>query len=225
MDTRQTHFQVAQEGQSGVIVNQVLRNTYALLSMTLIFSALAAGYAMMTNMAPFSPLVVIGVYFGTLFATHKLRNSAWGIAAVFALTGWLGLTLGPILNYYVTAISNGSELIMLSLGGTGLIFFTMSGIALVTRKNFNFMTNFLMVGILVAFIAAIASMFLDIPGLSLTVSAAFLLISSGLILWQTSQIIHGGETNYISATVMLYVMLYNVFTSLLHLLSAFSGND
>lgn len=220
MNTTRQEYTIVNARESGLIANRVLRNTYALLSMTLLFSALAAGFAMISNVPPMHPLLVIGVYFGLLFATHKTRNSGLGLLSVFALTGWLGFTLGPILNIYISAIDNGSQLIMLALGGTGIIFFTMSGIALVTRKNFGFLANFLMVGILVAFLAGIASIFFDIQGLSLAVSCMFLLLSSGLILWQTSEIIHGGETNYISATVTLYVSLYNIFLSLLNILSS-----
>jgi modulator of FtsH protease len=143
---------------------------------------------------------------------------------VFALTGFMGLTLGPIISAYLS-LPNGSQIVMTAMGGTGVIFLGLSGYALTTRKDFSFMGGFLMVGILVAFLAGIASLFFSMPGLSLAVSAMFVLLMSGLILYETSQIVHGGETNYIMATVTLYVSIYNLFTSLLHLLGAFGGEE
>lgn len=203
--------------------NKVIRNTYTLLSMTLLFSALTAGLAMQFNMPHPGMLITLVGYFGLLMLTNATRNSAWGIVSVFALTGFMGLTLGPIINAYLNAFSNGHELVMMSLGGTGVIFLGLSGYALTTRKDFSFIGGFLMIGILVAFLAGIASMFFTLPGLSLAVSAMFILLMGGMILYQTSQLIHGGETNYIMATVTLYVSIYNLFLSLLHLLSAFAG--
>ena len=216
---------VARRSEASVLAtNKVLRNTYALLSMTLLFSALTAGISMTMNMPPMNLLVVLGGYFGLLFLTTKFRNSSLGLVFVFALTGFMGLTLGPLLNAYLS-LPNGGELVMTALGGTGVIFLGLSGYALTTRKDFSFMGGFLMVGILVAFLAGIATLFFDVPGMALAVSAMFVLLMSGLILWETSNIIHGGETNYIMATVTLYISIYNLFTSLLHLLGAFSGND
>ena len=206
--------------QSVLATNKVLRNTYTLLSMTLLFSALCAGIAVMTNMPPLGMIVTLVGYFGLLFLTTRFRNSGLGLLFVFALTGFMGLTLGPILNMYLS-LPNGEQIIMTAMGGTGVIFLGLSGYALTTRKDFSFIGGFLMVGILVAFLAGIASMFLSMPGLSLAVSAMFVLLMSGLILYQTSQIIHGGETNYIMATVTLYVSIYNLFVSLLQLLGAF----
>ena len=216
---------VARRSEESVLAtNKVLRNTYALLSMTLLFSALTAGISMAMNMPPMSILLVLGGYFGLLFLTTKFRNSSLGLVVVFALTGFMGLTLGPLLNAYLS-LPNGGELVMTALGGTGVIFLGLSGYALTTRKDFSFMGGFLMVGILVAFLAGIATLFFNVPGMALAVSAMFVLLMSGLILWETSNIIHGGETNYIMATVTLYISIYNLFTSLLHLLGAFSGND
>ena len=169
-------------------------------------------------------IITLVGYFGLLFLTTKLRNSAWGLVSVFALTGFMGLTLGPIISMYLS-IPNGSQIVMTAMGGTGVIFLGLSGYALTTRKDFSFLGGFLMVGILVAFLAGIASIFLSMPALSLAVSAMFILLMSGLILYQTSQIIHGGETNYIMATVTLYVSIYNLFLSLLQLLGAFGGDD
>jgi modulator of FtsH protease len=212
-------------GESALATNRVLRNTYLLLSLTLLFSAATAGIAMAVNAPPLHWLLVLGGYFGLLFLTHSLRNSAWGIAAVFALTGFMGFTLGPILNAYMTFLSNGTELVMMALGGTGVIFLGLSGYALTSRRDFSFLGGFLVAGILVAFIASLIAVIFDIAALSLAMSVVFMVLMSGLILYQTSEIIHGGETNYILATVTLYVAIYNLFTSLLHLLGVFGGEE
>ena len=204
--------------------NKVLRNTYLLLSMTLLFSAITAGIAMATNAAPLHWLITMGGYFGLLFVVTRLRDSVWGLAAVFALTGFLGYTLGPILNFYLS-LPNGSQVVMTALGGTGAIFLGLSGYAVVSRKDFSFMGSFLMVGILVAFLAGLGAMLFNIPTLSLAVSGMFILLMSGMILWQTSEIIHGGETNYIMATVSLYITIFNLLLSLLQILGVVSGDD
>ncbi len=211
--------------QQALEINKVVRNTYTLLSMTLLVSALAAGFAMVTNAPPLHFIVVLGGYFGLLFLTNALRNSAWGILSVFALTAFMGYTLGPLLSFYMTAFSNGSQLVMTAFGGTAAIFLGLSAYVMTTRKNFSFMGGFLFAGILVAFLAGLGALVFGIPGLSLAVSVMFILLMSGLILYQTSEIIHGGETNYIMATVTLYVALFNLFTSLLHLLGVFGGDD
>jgi len=203
--------------------NKVLKNTYALLAMTLLFSAATAGLSMMMNVPHFGLLTLVG-YFALLFLTTKFRDSGLGILFVFMLTGFMGLTLGPILNMYL-ATANGSQLVMTALGGTGAIFLALSGYVLTTRKDFSFMGGFLMVGILVAFLAGLGAMIFGMPILSLAVSGMFILLMSGMILYQTSEIIHGGETNYIMATVTLYISIYNLFLSLLHILGAFSGDD
>ncbi len=219
--------QVMQRSEAQIMAtNTVLKNTYLLLSATLLFSAATAGIAMAMNLPPFSPLLTIIGYFGLLFLTSKFSNSGMGIVFIFALTGFMGLTLGPIINLYMTMFSNGHELVMTALGGTGIIFLGLSGYALTSRKDFSFLGGFLMVGILVAFLAGIVAMFVpSMPGMSLAVSAMFILLMSGMILYQTSEIIHGGETNYILATITLYVSIYNLFTSLLHILGAMSGDD
>ena len=212
--------------EAGILAtNKMLRNTYLLLSMTLLFSAVSAGASMYLNMPHPGMLITMVGYFGLLFLTTKFSNSGLGLVFVFALTGFMGLTLGPILNMYIHAFSNGNQLIITALGGTGVIFLGLSGYALTTRKDFSFMAGFLMVGVLVAFLAGIAAMFFAIPALSLAVSAMFILLMSGMILFQTSVIIHGGETNYILATISLYVSIYNLFLSLLQLLGVFSGKD
>ena len=195
-------------------VAKVLRSTYMLLGTTIAFSAIMAGISMAVE-APHFGLFTLLPYFLCLWMTEKNKNSSKGLFWVFALTGWLGFTLGPILNMYMAV--KGSEPIMLALGSTALIFFAASAFVLATRKNLSFMTGFLMTGVLVAFVAAIANVFLQIPLLSLTVSSVFALLSAGIIMWQTSAIIHGGERNYISATVTLFVMVYNLFLSLLQI--------
>ncbi len=175
--------------------NSVLRNTYMLLSLTLLFSACTAGIAVATHAPPLHWLITLGGYFGLLFVVTHLRNSTWGLLAVFALTGFLGYTLGPILNFYL-ALPNGSQLVMTALAGTGVIFLALSGYALVSRTDFSFIGAFLMVGMLVALLASIGATLFSLPMLSLAVSAMVILLMSGMILWQTSEIIHGGETNY-----------------------------
>jgi len=222
-----SQYGVLRRSQAGVLeTNKVLRNTYALLSMTLLFSAAAAGLSMVLNLPHPGLIVTLVGYFGLLFLTSKFSNSAWGIVFVFALTGFMGLTLGPILNFYVTHMANGGQLVMTALGGTGIIFLGLSAYALTSRKDFSFMGGMLMAGILVAFLAGIVAVFLpNMPGLHVAVSAMFILLMSGMILYQTSEIIHGGETNYILATVSLYVSIFNLFTSLLQLLGIFGGED
>ncbi|MCY4211824.1 MAG: Bax inhibitor-1/YccA family protein [Gammaproteobacteria bacterium] len=218
-------YAVASPAPSALATNKLIRNTYILLSMTLLFSALTAAVAMAMNLPSMGLLITLGGYFGLLFLTSALRNSVWGLAAVFALTGFMGLTLGPFLNAYLQFFSNGGQLVMLALGGTGMIFLGLSGYALTTRKDFSFMGGFLMVGILVAFLLGIGAAIFSIPAMALAVSAIFILLMSGMILYQTSAMIHGGETNYIMATITLYVAIFNLFTSLLHLLAAFAGQE
>ena len=218
-------YAVARPAPSVLATNKLIRNTYILLSLTLLFSAMTAGISMALNLPSMGLLITLGGYFGLLYLTSALRNSIWGLAAVFALTGFMGLTLGPFLNAYLQYFSNGGQLVMLALGGTGVIFLGLSGYALSSRKDFSFMGGFIMVGILVAFLAGLSAVIFSIPALALAVSAIFILLMSGLILYQTSEMIHGGETNYIMATITLYVAIFNLFTSLLHLLGAFAGRD
>ena len=218
-------YPVTQPSTSVLATNKVIRNTYALLSLTLLFSAMTAGLAMALDFPYPGIMITLIGYFGLLFLTVKLRDSVWGLASVFALTGFMGLTLGPILNAYVNHFANGSQLVMMAMGGTGLTFVGLSGYALTTRKDFSFMGGFLMAGVLIAFLAGLAAIFFSLPGLALAVSSMFVALMAGMILYQTSALIHGGETNYIMATVGLYVSIYNLFTSLLHLLGVFSGDD
>ncbi|MBP1150191.1 MULTISPECIES: Bax inhibitor-1/YccA family protein [Methylocaldum] len=211
---------------AGVLeTNKVLRNTYALLAMTLTFSAFTAGLSMALELPHPGVIVTLIGYFGLLFLVSKFQNSALGLVFVFALTGFMGLTLGPILNIYLTQIGNGPQLVMTALGGTGAIFLGLSAYALTTRKDFSFLGGMLTAGILVAFLAALAALFFHMPGLQIAVSAMFIVLMAGLILYQTSEIVHGGERNYILATVTLYVSIFNLFTSLLHLLGVFSGDE
>ena len=216
-------FDRSRSAGSLISTHKVLRNTYMLLSATLLFSALTAGASMALGLPHPGILITLVGYFGLLFLTTKLRNSAGGIFAVFALTGFMGYTLGPILSQYLS-MPNGHQVVMTAMAGTAGIFGVLSTIVLVTRKDFSFMSSFLLVGIIVAFLAGLAAIFFEMPALSLAVSAAFVLLMSGMILFETSQIIHGGETNYIMATVSLFVSIYNLFLSLLHLLG-FASND
>lgn len=217
---------VLNRGASSVLsTNKVLRNTYLLLGMTFLFSAFTAYASFAMGVRSINPLIfIVGVY-GLMFLTNALKDSAWGLVSVFAFTGFMGFAVGPLLNAFISHYSNGPQLVATALGGTGMIFFALSGYALTTRKDFSYLGGFLFVGVMVAFLAMIAGMFFQIPALQLAISAAFVLISSGLILFQTSEIIHGGETNYISATVSLFVSIYNLFVSLLNLLGAFSGRE
>jgi len=204
--------------------NKVLKNTYMLLAMTLLFSAFTAAVSMVIGIGQGLALILMLVSFGLLFWVHKAAESSQGLVAIFAFTGCLGASLGPMLSYYV-ALANGPSIVLQALGGTGLIFFALSGYALTTRKDFSFMRGFLFTGLIVAIVAMLLNIFLNIPVLSLVISAAVIMIMSGLILFDTSRIIHGGETNYIRATVALYLNVYNIFIHLLHLISALSGRD
>ena len=209
---------------NALATNKMIRNTYTLLAMTLLFSAATAGVSMALNLPHPGLIITLVGYFGLLFLTYKFQNSVWGLVTVFGLTGFMGLTLGPIINAYLN-MPNGSQIVMTAMGATGAIFLGLSAYALTTRKDFSFMGGFLMVGILVAFLAGLGAIFFQMPGLALAVSSMFVLLMAGLILYETSQIVHGGETNYILATVTLYVSIYNLFTSLLHLLGVFNSDD
>ena len=209
---------------SALTTNKVLRNTYLLLGATLAFSAAMAGVAMAIDLPHFGLFTILG-YFAALFAVYKTRNSSWGIVWTFVLTGWLGLTLGPILEAYIKFLPNGSQLVMTSLGVTAAAFLGLSAYAVKSEKDFSFLGGFLCVGAIGAFVLGLVAYFFHLPTLSLVVSGMFLLVSGGYILWQTSEIIRGGETNYILATVTLYVAIYNMFLSLLQLLGATQDNN
>jgi modulator of FtsH protease len=210
---------------SALTTNKVLRNTYLLLSATLAFSALTAGIAMAFGMPFMNPFVTMLVYFGLLFATHKLQNSAWGILAVFALTGFLGLTLGPIISAYLKFLPNGSQVVVTALGTTAVAFLGLSAYAVKSGKDFSFMGGFLTVGILAAFVLSLIAMFFHLQMLSLIVSGMFVLAMGGFILFETSAILRGEQTNYIIATVSLYVSIYNMFISLLNILGYANRNN
>ena len=203
-------------------VSKVLKNTYLLLSMTLAFSAFTAYLSQ--GFAPLNPWLFLIGAFGLLFLTHKLANSAWGLVSVFAFTGFFGFALGPIINSYLQTAA-GSAIVMQALGGTAIIFLSLSAYALVSRKDFSFLSGFLMVGGIVLILGVVASLLLNISGLQLALSAGFMLFASAAILFQTSAIIHGGERNYILATITLYMSIYNIFVSLLQLLGIFGGDD
>ena len=210
--------------ESTLATNRVIRNTYLLLSMTLVFSAVIAGISVALKLPHPGIILTLVGFFGLLFGITKMRDSAMAIPLVFVLTGFMGYTLGPVINRYL-GMPNGGEIVMQAMGATAVIFISLSAYALTTKKDFSFMGGFLMVGILLAFVASLAAIFLEIPALSLAISAAFVLLMSGLILYETSNIIHGGETNYVMATVSLFVSIFNLFTSLLHLLGFTNSSD
>jgi modulator of FtsH protease len=206
-----------------VSTHKVLRNTYALLSMTLLFSAaVAAASAALRLPSPGIIITLVG-YFGLLFGIHKLQNSGWAVPMVFALTGFMGYTLGPVLAMHL-ALPAGGQTIALALGATGVTFLALSAYVLATRRDFSFMGGFLFAGMVIALLTGLAAMFLQLPALGLAVSAMVALLSAGLILFETSRIVNGGETNYVLATVSLFVSLFNLFTSLLSLFG-FGGNN
>jgi modulator of FtsH protease len=209
--------------------NKVIKNTFILLSMTLFFSAIMAGVAMQLNVRPFmigwmGLLIWFGVIFGMTFVISALRNSPWALVAVFAFTGFLGFSLGPILNLYLS-LPNGNQIVMTALGMTGVITLGLAGYALTTRKDFSFMGGFLMAGLLLAAVAILVNLFLQIPMLSLVISSIVVLLMAGMILFDVSRLVHGGETNYVMATVSLYLNIYVMFTHLLNLVAIFSGED
>ena len=224
MSERRVDVATARYDSAVLETNKVLKNTYMLLGMTLAFSAITAGISMALNLPAFMGLVFSLIGFGLLFVVNRMADSAKGLPAIFAFTGVMGAGLGPLLNVYL-AMPGGPQLVMQSLAGTAFIFFGLSAYALQSKRDFSFMTGFLFAGLIVAIVAMIANIFLGIPALSLTISAAVVMIMSGLILVDTSRIINGGETNYIRATVGLYLNIYNLFVHLLHLLGAFGGDD
>ncbi len=211
--------------ESILSTNKVLKNTYLLLSMTLIFSAAMAGVSIYLNFPPIHWILQLGGMIGLLMLTNVFKNSALGVLCVFAFTGFMGLTAGPTINMYLSFFSNGAELVMTAAGGTGVIFLALSGYVLTTRKDFSFMGGFLFVGLIVMIIASLANMFFQVPALHLALSAASIMLYSGYILYDTSKIIHGGETNYVMATVQLFLDIYIIFMNLLHLLGALAGDD
>lgn len=205
-------------------VKRVLRNTYALLAMTLLFSAGVAVATLALDLPAPGLIITLVGYFGLLFTVYKLQNSGWALPAVFAMTGFMGYTLGPLLTRSL-ALPGGAQTVTLALAATGATFLALSAYVLVTRRDFSFMGGFLFVGMVIALIAGVAAVFLQIPALGLAVSAIVALLSVGLILFETSRIVNGGETNYVMATVGLYVSVFNLFTSLLSLIGLGGPND
>ena len=203
--------------------SRVLRNTYALLSVTLLFSAVIAAVSLALKLPAPGIILTLAGYFGLLFAIYKFKNSVWALPAVFGLTGFMGYSLGPILAKTL-AMPSGSQTIMLALAATGATFLALSAYVLKTRRDFSFMGGFLFAGMVIAILAGLGAVFLQIPALGLAVSAMVALLSAGLILYETSNIVNGGEDNYVLATVGLYVSIFNLFSSLLSLFG-FSNSD
>jgi modulator of FtsH protease len=220
----QTDFSVARTRESALATNKVIKNTYTLLSMTLLFSALMATVSVFLELPGWTHLATFGGAILLLWLVlPRTANSASGIWVVFAITGLIGFGLGPVLNAYLST-PNGPELVAMAMGGTGVIFLGLSGYALTTRKDFSFMGGFLFAGMLVVLVAILANIFLQMPALSLAISAVVIMIMSGFILHDTSRMIHGGETNYLMATIGLYLNIYNIFIHLLSLLGIM-GDD
>ena len=204
--------------------NKVIRNTYLLLTMTLVTSAIAAGIAMMSRVGFVNPILMLVVFIGMPFVIHRIKNSVWALPATFLFTGFMGYVLGPILSMYL-GMANGPQVVMAAFATTAAMFFGLSGYALVTRRNFNFMAGFLFTGLFVLLGAIILNLFLSIPALSLTISAAAVILMSGMILFDTSRMVHGGENNYIVMTVSMFANIYVLFVHLLNLFSFFGGNE
>lgn len=214
----------AQTTPSILATNKVIRNTYLLLTLTLLTSAVTAGVAMATGARPVNWILMLVVFIGVPFIINALRDSVWSLPLTFAFTGFMGYVLGPILTFYLS-LPNGGQIVMAAFGTTAVMFLGLSAYALTTRKDFSFMSGFLMVGLLVVLVAIIANIFLQIPALSLTISAAAVLLMSGLILFDTSRMVHGGETNYVVMTVSLFANIYVMFIHLLNLFAAFTGDN
>lgn len=221
----QVHVSTTQRGESVLQTNKVLRNTYMLLGLTLAFSAFTAFLSASMNLPHPGLIITLVGFYGLLFLVHKTANSAMGLLSVFALTGFMGYTLGPILGMINVIGPQGAEIIMTALGGTALIFFALSAYVLTTKKDMSFLGGMMVAGFFVLIALFIANLFLNMPALGLALSGLFILFSAGAILMQTSAIIHGGERNYVLATVTLYVSIYNIFVSLLNLLMAFGGDE
>jgi modulator of FtsH protease len=222
--SNQAHISTARN-ESVLTTNKVLRNTYMLLGMTLAFSAVVAYITASMGLPHPGFLVTIVGFYGLLFLVHKTANSATGLLSVFALTGFMGYTLGPILGMISAIGPQGNEIIMTALGGTALIFFSLSAYVLTTKKDMSFLGGMMMALFVVLIVGVIANLFMQMPALGLAISALFILFSAGAILMQTSAIVSGGERNYVLATVTLYVSIYNLFLSLINILMAFGGSD
>ncbi len=218
-------YSVARPVGSALATNKLIKNTYMLLSATLVFSAVMAGVSMLLALPVWTYTVsVIGAMLLGMFVLPRTANSTSGLGVIFAITGLMGFGLGAVLTMYL-ALPKGPQIISMAFGGTGVIFLGLSGYALSTKRDFSFMGGFLFVGMMVVFLAMLASLFIDMPAMSLAISGAIILLMSGFILFDTSRMINGGETNYIYATYGLYLSIFNLFISLLHLLGAMSGDD
>ena len=214
---------IARPRESVLATNKVIRNTYILLSMTLLFSGVTAFMGVTMNVSHGMSLIASIAAIGMLwFVLPRTANSAAGIPVIFVITGLLGFGLGPVLNYYLAV---NPSIVMTALGGTGAIFIGLSAYALTTRKDFSFLAGFLMVGMFVILGAALLNIFMNIPAMFLAMNVGIIMIMSGFILFETSRIVNGGETNYIMATASLFLSILNMFQALLHLLGAFNGND
>lgn len=221
-------MQAGYAAQGGAVVastNKLIRNTYTLLSMTLIFSAVMAAVSVFMNMPMMTYIICIVAAIALMwFVLPKTQDSAMGLVTVFAITGLMGFGLGPVLSNYL-ALPNGPNIVGTAFGGTGVIFLGLSGYALVSRKDFSFMGGFLFAGMLMVFVAVIANIFLAMPALSLAISGVIIMIMSGFILFDTSRMINGGETNYLRATIGLYLSIFNIFVALLQILGIMGGDD
>lgn len=216
---------IGQSRESALSVNKVVRNTYMLLSMTLFFSAICAVASMAMQLTQGVGFALFIAGFIMHFVVRATANSSKGLIAVFVFAGLMGAALGPIISVYLTTYGNGSAIVAQALGGTALIFLSLSGYALTSGKNFNFLGGFIFTGMMVVLVAIIANLFLQIPAFSLAISSAVILLMSGFILFDTSRIVNGGERNYIIATISLYLSIFNIFVHLLHLLGALTGRD
>jgi modulator of FtsH protease len=221
---QETNYSLEQTQVGQQEVSRVLRNTYSLLALTLAFSGLVAFISQQMNLPHPGMIITLVAFYGLFFLTAKLRDSGWGLLSTFALTGFMGYTLGPILNHYL-GMANGGEVVSTALGMTALVFFGLSAYVLTTRKDMSFLSGFIIAGFFVLLGAMVAGIFFNIPGLHLAISAGFVLFASASILFQTSAIIHGGERNYIMATISLYISIYNLFVSLLQIIGVVSGDD
>jgi modulator of FtsH protease len=221
---------LGREGSLSTTQNKVLRNTYALLGLTMIPTVIGAmvGISMDFSFIALHPFMAFGAFMlvtiGMQMAIVANRNNSMGIVLLLAYTFLLGLMLGPLLQHALH-MRNGAQLVGLAAGGTGIIFLTMAGIASTTKRDFSFLGKFLMIGMILAIVAIVANIFFQIPALSLAISAVVILISSGFILFEVNQIVRGGETNYVMATLSLYISIYNIFSNLLSILMSFGSND
>ncbi|MPS48658.1 Bax inhibitor-1/YccA family protein [Methylobacillus sp.] len=224
----QTNYQVANTQALPAGAHKVLRNTYMMLGLTMVPTVIGALIGMSMNFSwmaaspIMSSLIMLAVMFGLFFAISANRNNSFGVVLLFGLTFFMGLMLGPILQVALN-LRNGGQLVGLAAGGTGLIFMTLAGIGATTKKDFSFMGNFLLVGLILLIVASLANLFFQVPAASLAISAVAVLLFSGFILYDVNRIVRGGETNYIMATLSLYISIYQLFVNLLHLLMAFMG--